>query len=78
MKHAISPETGRPVLRWRIVIRAVLGACLVAIIIFAIWYADAIAMPQADRAAIDRQLESYEVQSLSARMLRVETMLHLH
>jgi hypothetical protein len=76
MQHPSHHEGTRVRIRWGVVTRAVLGACLAAIVIFAIWYAAAIAMPQAERAAVDRQLESYEVQSLSERMLRVETMLH--
>jgi uncharacterized ion transporter superfamily protein YfcC len=78
MQHSVSPESVRVPVRWGVVVRIVLAVCLAAIIIFAIWYAAAIAMPQAERANTNRALESYELQSLSARMLRVETMLHLH
>jgi hypothetical protein len=63
-------------IRWRVVIRAVLGACLAVIVISAAWYVAAIAMPQAARAETKRALDAYELQSLSARMLRVETTLY--
>ena len=75
MKHSVSHETA-PV-RWGVVVRIVLAVCLAAIIIFAIWCAAAILTPQADRAATAPALESYAVQNISARMLRVETMLHI-
>ena len=77
MTHGNSHEAKPASLRWGVVVRVVLAACVIAFIAGIAWYVDAIMIPAQENAAVAHQLDEFELHSLSNRMLRVETVLHL-
>ena len=75
-QHFRHNEKAAPI-RWGVVVRAVLAACAVALVVFAAWYALAIALPVHRRAEQERAFESVELQRLIARVVEIERFIHL-